>query len=84
MPQKKEEGGKVLLPQMFGDPRGYKESGREEWYHYRPNLFIDRLTEIYLWSMNRKDLERIPVKGWIGFLEGKTPITRLRRCELGF
>src|SRR6185436_17831632 len=24
-------------------------------------LFLDRLTEIYLWSMDRKDLERIPL-----------------------
>ena len=35
---------------------------------------LDRLTEIYLWSMDRKDLERIPTdRGWIGFLEGKNP-----------
>jgi hypothetical protein len=24
-------------------------------------LFLDRLTEIYLWSMDRKDLDRIPL-----------------------
>ncbi|MCW5979787.1 MAG: hypothetical protein KIT09_17030 [Bryobacteraceae bacterium] len=71
--QKKEEGGKTLLPQMFGDPRGYKYTGREEWYHFTPNLRTDRLTEIYLWSMNRADLDRIPKRGWIGFLEGQEP-----------
>ena len=69
--QKKVENGKTLLPQMYGDPRGYKHNGPPSWYHYTPNLFTDRLTEIYLWSMNRKDLERVPVEGWIGFLEGK-------------
>ena len=71
--QRKVENGRVLLPQMYGDPRGYKYTGREEWYHYTPNLRTDRLTEIYLWSMDRKDLERIPKEGWIGFLEGQNP-----------
>ncbi len=68
--QKKIVDGKVQLPQMYGDPRGYKENGAPSWYHYTGNLFIDRLIEIYLWSMDRKDLERIPKEGWIGYLEG--------------
>jgi len=72
--QKKVENGKTLLPQMYGDPRGYKHNGKPEFYHHTGNLFLDRLTEIYLWSMDRRDLERIPTdQGWIGFLEGKNP-----------
>ena len=72
--QKKVENGKTLLPQMYGDPRGFKHNGKPEFYHYTGNLFLDRLTEIYLWSMDRRDLERIPAdRGWIGFLEGKNP-----------
>ena len=72
--QKKVADGKTLLPTMYGDPRGYKYDGKPEWYQYGPNLHTDRLTEIYLWSMDRKDLERIPAKqGWIGFLEGADP-----------
>lgn len=59
--QKKVENGKILLPQMYGDPRGYKHNGPPSWYHYTNNLFTDRLTEIYLWSMDRKDLERVPI-----------------------
>jgi hypothetical protein len=69
--QKKVVGGREMLPQMYGDPRGHKYTGREEWYHWTPNLFTDRLTEIYLWSMDRKDLERVPKTGWIGYLEGQ-------------
>ena len=69
--QKKVENGKTLLPQMYGDPRGYKYNGPPEWYHFTNNLFEDRLTEIYLWSMDRKDLDRIPLTGWLAFLEGK-------------
>jgi hypothetical protein len=70
---KKVENGKVMLPQMYGDPKGYKHDGEPEWYHYTDNLHTDRLTEIYLWSMDRKDLDRVPAEGWIGFLEGNDP-----------
>jgi hypothetical protein len=58
---------------MYGDPRGHKQTGREEWYQFTPNLHLNRLTEIYVWSMDRKDLERLPKEGWIGFLEGTNP-----------
>jgi hypothetical protein len=59
--QKRVENGKVLLPQMYGDPRGYKYNGKPQWYQWTDKLYQDRLMEIYLWSMDRKDLERIPV-----------------------
>jgi len=68
---KKTVDGREMIPQMYGDPRGYRYSGKPEWYHWTPNLQTDRLAEIYLWSMNRKDLERVPKTGWIGFLEGQ-------------
>jgi hypothetical protein len=71
--QKKVENGRTLLPQMYGDPKGYKSNGPPSWYQFTPNLFTDRLIEIYMWSMDRKDLERIPMRGFIGFLEGKNP-----------
>jgi hypothetical protein len=70
---KKVENGRPVIPQLYGDPRGYKYRGREEWYQWTPNLFLNRLTEIYMWSMDPKDLERIPKTGWIGFLEGQNP-----------
>jgi hypothetical protein len=70
---KKVENGKTLLPQMYGDPKGYKEKGKPSWYHYTGNLFTDRLTEIYFWSMDRKDLDRVPMNGFVGYLEGKVP-----------
>ena len=71
--QKKVEGGQTLIPKMYGDPRGYKHNGPPEWYHWTGDLLQDRLTEIYLWSMDRRDLERVPREGWIGFLEGRNP-----------
>ncbi len=59
--QKKVEGGKTLLPQMYGDPRGYKYNGAPQWYQYTENTHADRLAEIYFWSMDRKDLDRVPI-----------------------
>jgi hypothetical protein len=59
--QKKIEKGETLLPQMYGDARGYKYDGPPQWYHYTNKLYTDRLAEIYFWSMNRKDLERVPI-----------------------
>jgi hypothetical protein len=70
---KKVVDGKEMIPQMYGDPRGYKHSGDPEWYHWTQRMHTDRLTEIYLWSMNRKDLERVPKTGWVGFIEGQNP-----------
>ena len=69
---KKIVDGRTLIPTGFGDPRGYKYSGgKEEWYNWTPNLFANRLTEIYLWSMDSKDREKIPGDEWLAFLEGK-------------
>ncbi len=71
--------GRTLLPQMYGDPKGYKSRGKPEFYHFTGNLFTDRLTEIYLWSMDRADLERIPRdEGWIAYLEGADPTYPVR------
>ena len=48
-------------------------TGVEGWYNWTPDLMIPELINIYLWSKDRKDLERIPKTGWIGFLEGVNP-----------
>jgi hypothetical protein len=82
--QKKTENGRVLLPQMYGDPRGYKYDGPPSWYQYTPNLHTDRLTEIYLWSMDRKDLERVPKEGWVAYLEGLDPSYPVKALERDF
>ena len=69
---KKVVDGKTLIPTGFGDPRGHRYTGgKEEWYNWTPNLFANRLTEIYLWSMDPKDREKFAGDGWVSFLEGK-------------
>jgi hypothetical protein len=59
--QKKVENGRTLLPQMYGDPRGYKHNGSPSWYHYTPQLHTDRLMEVYLWTMDRTDFGKLPL-----------------------
>ncbi len=70
---KKIVDGKTQIPWNYGDPRGYKYSERAEWYNWTDKLPHNLLTEIYMWSMDRRDLERIPRQSWIGFLEGTDP-----------
>ncbi|MBK9168664.1 MAG: hypothetical protein IPM24_14515 [Bryobacterales bacterium] len=79
---KKVENGRELLPRMYGDPNGYKHNGAPSWYQHGPSVYGGRLTEIYLWSMDRKDFERVPKEGWIAYLEGQDPeypVKALRR-----
>lgn len=66
-------GGQLMIPRMFGDPRGYRYSGREEWYHWTTRLYTRRLFQIYYWSMDRRDLRWAPLTGWLAYLEGKDP-----------
>ena len=69
------EGGQTLLPTMYGDPRGYAFDGEPEFYRFLPVTYSDRLAEIYLWSMQASDLERVPLQDepWIAFLQGSDP-----------
>jgi hypothetical protein len=60
--------------------------GVEGWYNWTPNLLIPELIDIYLLSMDKKDLERISKDSWISFLEGNNPnfpVESLRN-QLGF
>lgn len=71
--QKKVVNGRTLIPRMYGDPRGYRFDGPPQWYQFEENMHGPRLTELYLWSMNRKDLERVEKEPWIDYLEGRDP-----------
>lgn len=56
--------GKVMYPSMYGD---------QGWYAYRPHPYSHGSLEVYYWSMDRQDLERLSGNGWIAFLEGENP-----------
>jgi hypothetical protein len=62
------ENGKTLLPRYYGD---------NGWYGFHEidapqaggltNL-ADVAIDVYMWSLQQSDLDRLPKKGWIGYL----------------
>ena len=61
---KKVENGRILLPNKHGD---------DGWYGYTPNQHFDIQRDVYLWSMDPKDKERIKDDPWIAYLDGRNP-----------
>ena len=64
--------GRMMYPRMHGD---------KGWYDFAPEKYSHGALQVYYWSMDRADLERLPKGGWIGFLEGREPeLSRARLC----
>ena len=59
----KEEGGRKKYPRMHGD---------EGWYDFRDEPFDDGAMEVYYWTLDPSDRERVD-NGWLDFLEGRNP-----------
>jgi hypothetical protein len=53
--------GRTLYPRMRGD---------QGWYAYEPGKYLRGALEVYYWSMNRADRERVPSSPWLDFLDG--------------
>ena len=56
--------GRMMYPTMYGD---------EGWYAYEEMPYRHGAFQVYFWSMDRRDLERVPQDEWVDFLEGKDP-----------
>jgi hypothetical protein len=56
--------GRMMYPRMHGD---------KGWYDFAPEMYSHGAIEVYYWSMDRADLDRLPKDGWIGYLEGRDP-----------
>jgi len=67
--------GEVMYPHMYGD---------EGWYSYRPQKYSQGALDVYYWSMNRADLKRLSMTGWITFLEGKNPTYPVEALQRDF
>ncbi len=61
---RKVEKGRILLPNKHGD---------KGWYGYTPNQHFDVQTDLFLWSMQAGDAERLSADPWIAYLLGKNP-----------
>lgn len=60
----KEIAGRIHYPHMYGD---------QGWYDYTPEPFSAGALEVYYWSMDREDRERVSQDPWIKYLEGDRP-----------
>lgn len=56
------EDGQILLPNKHGD---------DGWYGYTPNQHFDVQRDLYLWSLDRGDLQWLGDDPWIAYLEGR-------------
>lgn len=82
---KKEENGRILLPNKHGD---------QGWYGYVANEHFDVQRDLYLWSMDKQYLNRLGRDAWTQYLLGKNErypqeslreaIADLRRKVAGF
>jgi hypothetical protein len=61
---KKEQNGRILLPNKYGD---------KGWYAYGPNEHFDVQRDLYLWSMDKRDLTHVARDPWIAYLLGNNP-----------
>lgn len=56
--------GRMMYPTMYGD---------KGWYGFTPARYSHGALNIWYWSMNPGDRERLAGNAWINFLEGKNP-----------
>ena len=65
---KKVENGRVLLPRYYGDQGWYGHHDGESGSAGGLTNLREVETDIYLWALQPGDLERLPKRGWIGYL----------------
>jgi hypothetical protein len=66
--------GQVMYPRMHGD---------EGWYDYRPEPFDAGALEVYYWSMQPEDEDRVSDHAWVAFLHRKDPDYPVRALQEG-
>jgi hypothetical protein len=72
---RREEDGRILLPQKHGD---------NGWYGYTRNQYFDVQRDIYLWLMDPADRKWLADDPWLAYLDGKDPEYPLRALQRDF
>jgi hypothetical protein len=62
--QRVDEQGRILLPNKHGD---------DGWWGYIPNRHSGILRDLYLWTLDDADRERVRDQPWVAFLAGENP-----------
>ncbi len=76
------ENGRVLLPRYYGDKGWYGHHDGEKGSAGGLTNLREVETDIYLWGLQPGDLERLPKRGWIGYLtsgDASYPLTALQQ-----
>ncbi|MFC1692721.1 hypothetical protein ACFL1R_04365 [Candidatus Latescibacterota bacterium] len=60
-----------------------KKITEPKWYNYSRSAYINELIDLYIFSMEQKDLDRIPRNGWIEFLKGTNPDYPVQALQAG-
>jgi hypothetical protein len=80
---KKEENGRILLPRYYGDKGWYGHHDGESGPAGGLSNLRDVETDVYMWSLESRDLERLPKRGWIGYLTNGDPGYPLAALQAG-
>jgi len=64
----KTENGRVLLPRYYGDQGWYGHHDGESGSAGGLTNLREVATDIYLWALQPADLDRLPKRGWTGYL----------------
>jgi hypothetical protein len=78
----KTENGRVLLPRYYGDQGWYGHHDGEKGSAGGLTNLREVETDIYLWALEGRDLERLPKRGWIGYLtsgDASYPLSALQQ-----
>lgn len=65
---KKAPDGRVLLPRYYGDQGWYGHHDGEGGSPGGLSNLRDVETDVYMWALDQRDLDRLPKRGWIGYL----------------
>ena len=71
----REEGGRFLIPRKYED---------EGWYGYTDNVYLEEQIDLYLWSFDPAQRQRVSAHPWIRYLEGEHDGYPLKALEQDF
>jgi hypothetical protein len=79
----KRENGRILLPRYYGDNGwyGFHDGGSGSPGGLSNLREVE--TDIYMWALEARDLERLPRRGWIGYLTSGDPDYPLTAFQQG-
>jgi hypothetical protein len=56
--------GRQVYPHNYGD---------EGWYNFQPHPYLHGALDLWYWSQQTADRERLPDNDWLAYLEGRNP-----------